>query len=862
MPKGKCRKTDKANVANKVNFETLREEEFYAEEFEAAREIKREASVKARQKRDSVRTNRRSCICNDDRCLEITGKYCIINDVRGTYMRVSSMTRNGGSSGGIFSDDDEEDLHVNCTKEVSSGDESPESPDTPETPDSDDPILQLEKRELVSNLNKQRLERFSFHLGIDPNVLETLKDLRISAIHFNPMFQTIRCDDSASFIDSKVFRSTAQRIGFLDEDRIPGTDYFILVPNYSLNAAEVDADLAFSTYYDSISIPSRSHSMEIRNQSIVTKLRSSCHESTEFNGVTSESEHLLSDLRDEIKFLNEQVASADEEIDRLQKEQLNGLTRQSMNSDEYHLLHPNCASLLFGAFGGWQSLRVLLSCFFDGVDCTAENNTGKHQLTVFEFLLMGLLRLHAGLDESVIAMIFDIDRSYAGKIISFIVPYFGEVGQDLAKTNFVESIEETMKPIEFQKSELMKDVSWQCDGKDWPIDSNRKDAGLNSLSYSAKIDSPACRCNVHTTLTGMIMEFTAPALGSATEQRHVIEAGRVYRLSPAASDSRNILSMLPQLNDLSRPPRSEKTAGRVVSENERRMSQINKLMESCTVRVPRPPVESTGRQAYDRQMEELMDSDDETAISAADSSENSNKFVDEMFLGVAKLLVDRNLEISKEVGSDGRDKKNPRRQHNDFTLDDIEKDNNLRAMGPNNSAERKIRQLERLQRIHDAAENQLIPPSMITYHLKKYNELRSKLLEGLRTGGDDQFRTETGLSKLHGAGLVDRGYKGFGIFYPNLNAHIYPSYLEGRKHFSYNDMKRDVTVKKLRYTSEVIFSRVQTTRFLHGTITHNKMPLMDYAVSWAFGRANMFAPLRKPHDWDDYVEKRGVAVAI
>ncbi len=109
MPKGKWSRTDAAHIANKVKFDATREEEFSVLESEAEREFKREASVKARKNRDSVRTNRRSCICNDIRCLEITAKYCIINDVRGTYISVSSMTRNGGSSGGIFSDDDEED---------------------------------------------------------------------------------------------------------------------------------------------------------------------------------------------------------------------------------------------------------------------------------------------------------------------------------------------------------------------------------------------------------------------------------------------------------------------------------------------------------------------------------------------------------------------------------------------------------------------------------------------------------------------------------------------------------------------------------------------------------------------------------
>jgi len=242
----------------------------------------------------------------------------------------------------IFSDDDQEDPHVNGRKEVCSGDDSSEIPDTPETHDSEESIVQVEKRERFFNLNKQRLERLRSYLGIDPNVVETKKDSRISAIHFNPVFQTIWDGDSASFLDSKVFRSTAQRLGFLDEDRIPGSDYYLLVPNYPLDAARADVETAFSLH---ISAPSRSHNMVTR-QSIVTRLRSSCDERTEFTGVSSESENLVSDLQDEILSLKKSVASADEEIDRLQKEQVSGLTRQSMNSDDYHLLHPRCASLV------------------------------------------------------------------------------------------------------------------------------------------------------------------------------------------------------------------------------------------------------------------------------------------------------------------------------------------------------------------------------------------------------------------------------------------------------------------------------------------------------------------------------------
>jgi len=101
MPKGKWSITDAATLANIARLDAIREEDLYVIEYEAEREMKRKNAVEVRKRRDFVRTNRRSCVCNDPRCSEISAMYCMINDVRGTYMRLSSMIRNGGSSGGM-----------------------------------------------------------------------------------------------------------------------------------------------------------------------------------------------------------------------------------------------------------------------------------------------------------------------------------------------------------------------------------------------------------------------------------------------------------------------------------------------------------------------------------------------------------------------------------------------------------------------------------------------------------------------------------------------------------------------------------------------------------------------------------------
>ena len=64
----------------------------------------------------------------------------------------------------------------------------------------------------------------------------------------------------------------------------------------------------------------------------------------------------------------------------------------------------------------------------------------------------------------------------------------------------------------------------------------------------------------------------------------------------------------------------------------------------------------------------------------------------------------------------------------------------------------------------------------------------------------------------------------------------------------------DKDVKELRYTSEVFFARVTTTTILKDSVPFRRLNIIEDAVKWALGSANLFAPLRPSDDYLAYKE--------
>ena len=123
---------------------------------------------------------------------------------------------------------------------------------------------------------------------------------------------------------------------------------------------------------------------------------------------------------------------------------------------------------------------------------------------------------------------------------------------------------------------------------------------------------------------------------------------------------------------------------------------------------------------------------------------------------------------------------------------------------------------------------------------------------------DDCLRLPTRLLKIPPGALIltDRGFAEDSILYPNLNGHLTPAFVRGREQFEVEEILEDKDIKKLRYTSEVYFSRVTNTAILRDSVPYYRMHIIQHACNWGNGSANLYPPLRPSAAYYAYVGER------
>ena len=104
--------------------------------------------------------------------------------------------------------------------------------------------------------------------------------------------------------------------------------------------------------------------------------------------------------------------------------------------------------------------------------------------------------------------------------------------------------------------------------------------------------------------------------------------------------------------------------------------------------------------------------------------------------------------------------------------------------------------------------------------------------------------------------LIDRGFPYTGRFYPNFNRLWMPAFKRKRKRFQRLEVLLSRRVAKDRYTSEVYNARVKSQKLLKGVIPRNRFRYVNDAASWGHAMANLYKPLIKTKDWEDYMQNQ------
>ena len=87
--------------------------------------------------------------------------------------------------------------------------------------------------------------------------------------------------------------------------------------------------------------------------------------------------------------------------------------------------------------------------------------------------------------------------------------------------------------------------------------------------------------------------------------------------------------------------------------------------------------------------------------------------------------------------------------------------------------------------------------------------------------------------------LSDRGFFNTARFYKNVNHQKTPKFLSGRKQFTANEVSTDRSICKLRYTSEVAFSRVTEEKALEDVIPRGYFKVLDAINHWGHANVNI-----------------------
>jgi len=93
--------------------------------------------------------------------------------------------------------------------------------------------------------------------------------------------------------------------------------------------------------------------------------------------------------------------------------------------------------------------------------------------------------------------------------------------------------------------------------------------------------------------------------------------------------------------------------------------------------------------------------------------------------------------------------------------------------------------------------------------------------------------------------LADRGFARDQRLYPNWNRHYTPAFISGRAQFTNSELVSDLRVCQLRYTSEVVYSRVTDETCLTDVVRRGLWKIMDAAWDWGYANGNLLKPLQK-----------------
>jgi hypothetical protein len=638
-------------------------------------------------------------------------------------------------------------------------------------------------------------------------------------------------DKSSSNFPTTVPLSVGRRAydnSLLNEDKTK----YMTVPNYSMDSVRSDLRRLQSA-----------HGIEVG-------YRPSPNESSLSNSLgkrsSAQSAHGIIVSAEDVDSHNEMVVDSmiEQHAEELVHMQSQGICRSNLMSKAWHMRFPNAARHYFG-FNSFSETVYYCNALFDTTiePITNPNYDSRYlptNLDQLEKMLAVKMLIQRDFTNEHIANLWGVSTAVVTTYLKLYMPLWGEGGEDMSTLDMNKSFIDNDKSNKYVGE--LHSVSCLDDGKIIMTDTFRQNSMFTQAQFSNKVHHPGLLFITWTTPGGLAFESTPLVLGRSSESANVKLWGEHLAFTPCRDQNTRELSLCTAYC-------FQKDGVNVLD-----MGTVVASVDERVVGVGHD--ETTITEDMHDFLRLLEDAEGEVK-SDTDSDEDKSDDEDE-------IVGDCN-EMWAWYTSHGSNHQKSRLSNVQHTKKRIEDAcDALVKGGPDGSASRKIKQLKRHERLHQMYSNGRIGPCHFSYYLHEFKVQRQTMLNQLLAVeiGVTQLPTRLAKIPLGSKVLSDRGFAEDAPLYPNFNQHITPAFLSGRLQFDAEDVlggheasgrPGDKDVKELRYTSEVFFARVTATTILKDSVPFRRLNIIDDAVKWALGSANLCAPLRPSEYYDAYV---------
>ena len=503
-------------------------------------------------------------------------------------------------------------------------------------------------------------------------------------------------------------------------------------------------------------------------------------------------------------------------------------------------------------FWSWKETKSLIKCLFD-VDYEESDRENAKRYTQFDKLLIVKMRLSGFNTNDIRTLVApNVALSTIKTWVRNCAPLWEIAGLHLSNLVIDADYLNYEKPTAYDDYPALANVACLVDGKDMVSDTIRANSHASRHQWSSKMNSSSFRVITWSTPTGLAFEYTDVYFARVGESRLVEHHGRIRgRSIPVRNDDRGREGEHEELHGLGAYQENNRT--QPVHDGER---DNDEELERIVVERLEEFQDDDSNDEHDHDC--LQDREDFEGMGGEYLEREGHDKILEWMQESSRMTRELHQRKGNKAISMNRKQKNIQKHE---VKAFIRHENRYRAPFANN--DQFLDQLLVHRNLDEAFHvTKDLSPCSLSYYIAFYRDRRESIIEWLKGDrhGDPPIVYPLFLEKIPAGWtvLADRGFARDAIYYPNINGHLTPHFLSGRTGFTADEISADYEVCKLRYTCEVVFSRVQESEIVKDKIKKTDFGILQSAVTWGHAHNNLHAPIKQPRHWKTYIEENGL----